>query len=435
MSILKKFSILLGDFLILYLSLVLMLIVRYGPEELQVRLGDHLLPFTLIIFLWLTIFYLSDFYHQKALNQKRIPKSLGTAVLFSLLTSAIVFYLFGDFFKLTPKTNLLIFGAVFFVLDFLWKFSISRLFTSGALGIIILGDSPLVAETTNYIKENPQTGYKTVLWLKTANQESIQKIEQALKNREAQVIVSVQPSLNKELMSRLMEFLSFEANFIDFWDFYEMIFEKVPLEELEEGWFVENITARRPVYDHIKRFVDLALSLLLLILLLPLSVLIALAIKFSSHDPAIYRQKRTGKNGRIITIYKFRTMIHENGGPLWTEENDERVTKLGKFLRFTHLDEIPQLWNILRGDISFTGPRPERTELAKEFGKFPYYEMRHIVKPGLSGWAQVNYRPSASLEEAYEKLRYDVFYVKNRSFFLDTKIILKTIKYLFLSYK
>ena len=434
MSIFKKVLILFGDFLILYLSLVLMLVVRYGLEELRIRFGDHLLPFTVIIFLWLIIFYLSDFYHQKNLNQKKISKVLGTAVIFSLLASVIIFYLFGEFFKLTPKTNLLIFGGVFFALDLLWRVLIAKFFTSGALGIVILGDSPLILETINYIKENPQTGYKTVLWLKEANQESVQKIEQTLKNRETQVIVAVQRSLTKELMGKLMEFLSFEANFIDFGDFYEMIFEKVPLEELEESWFVKNITARRPVYDHIKRFIDLALSLLLGILFLPLSFLIALTIKLSSHGPVIYWQKRVGKNGKVITIHKFRTMTHENVGLLWTEENDNRVTQLGKILRFTHLDEIPQLWNIIRGDISFTGPRPERTELAKEFEKFPYYDMRHIVKPGLTGWAQINYKASASLEEAYEKLRYDIFYVKNRSFWLDIRIIIKTIRYLFMFY-
>jgi len=127
--------------------------------------------------------------------------------------------------------------------------------------------------------------------------------------------------------------------------------------------------------------------------------------------------------------------MHENsGGPLWTENRDPRLTPIGKILRFTHLDEIPQFWNILKGDLSFTGPRPERVELVEQYKNFPYYEIRHIIKPGLSGWAQINYKPSASLEEAYEKLCYDIYYIKNRSFFLDAMIILKTIRYIFTSY-
>ena len=127
-------------------------------------------------------------------------------------------------------------------------------------------------------------------------------------------------------------------------------------------------------------------------------------------------------------------MRENSGGPLWTENRDPRLTAIGKILRFTHLDEVPQLWNILKGDLSFTGPRPERTELVEQYKNFPYYEIRHIIKPGLSGWAQINYKPSASLEEAQEKLRYDIFYIKNRSFFLDLVIILKTIRYIFISY-
>jgi len=138
-----------------------------------------------------------------------------------------------------------------------------------------------------------------------------------------------------------------------------------------------------------------------------------------------------GKNGKIFKLYKFRTMRGVDGGPLWTEKNDPRLTLVGKVLRFMHLDEIPQLMNILKGDISFTGPRPERVELAEKYRELPYYDMRHVVKPGLTGWAQINYRPSASLEEAYEKLRYDIYYVKRRSFDLDLAIIIKTARYVF----
>jgi lipopolysaccharide/colanic/teichoic acid biosynthesis glycosyltransferase len=121
----------------------------------------------------------------------------------------------------------------------------------------------------------------------------------------------------------------------------------------------------------------------------------------------------------------------KDGTPAWTETNDPRITPFGKFLRATHADEWPQLWNILRGSISFTGPRAERVELTDQYKQFPYYGIRHIVVPGLTGWAQINYRPSASLEEAREKLNYDIYYVKNRSFLLDLAIILKTVKYIF----
>ncbi|MBM4388621.1 MAG: sugar transferase, partial [Deltaproteobacteria bacterium] len=147
-----------------------------------------------------------------------------------------------------------------------------------------------------------------------------------------------------------------------------------------------------------------------------------------------YRAERVGKGGRAFILNKFRTMRDGGSGPLWTEKNDARITPIGRFLRATHLDELPQLWNIIRGDISFTGPRPENAGLVREYEKFSHYGMRHVVKPGLTGWAQINYKPSASLEEAYEKLKYDLYYVKNRSLVLDLLIILKTVKYLFMNH-
>jgi lipopolysaccharide/colanic/teichoic acid biosynthesis glycosyltransferase len=205
----------------------------------------------------------------------------------------------------------------------------------------------------------------------------------------------------------------------------------VPLDELEEGWFIEHVVTRRPVYDQTKRLIDFVLSIVLFTALLPLSALIAILVKITSAGPIIYAQKRTGKNDRPFTLYKFRSMAHEAGGAYWTEDNDVRITSFGKILRRSHLDELPQLWNIARGDISFTGPRPERVELAEKYRAFPYYNIRHVVTPGLTGWAQINYKSSASLEEGREKLKYDIYYVKNRSFFLDIAIILKTVKYIF----
>jgi lipopolysaccharide/colanic/teichoic acid biosynthesis glycosyltransferase len=172
-----------------------------------------------------------------------------------------------------------------------------------------------------------------------------------------------------------------------------------------------------------------------MVVFIPLMLLIAVLIKLNSRGPIIYKQKRIGKNDLPFTLYKFRTMKIGVNGPLATEKNDKRVFFTGKILRFTHLDELPQLWNILGGDISFIGPRPESSELVEIYKKLPYYEIRHLIKPGLTGWAQVNYKPSASVEEAFEKLRYDIYYIKNRSLVLDLLILLKTIKYIFVSHK
>ena len=162
---------------------------------------------------------------------------------------------------------------------------------------------------------------------------------------------------------------------------------------------------------------DVVLSVILIIVFLPLMLLIAVLIKLNSKGPIIYKHERMGINDKSFILYKFRIMIANHNGPLVTEKNDPRLTFIGKIIDYTHLNEIPQLFNILKGDMSFIGPRPESSKLVEIYKKLPYYEIRHIIKPGLTGWAQVNYKPSASLEEAFEKLQYDIYYIKNRSWY------------------
>ena len=164
-------------------------------------------------------------------------------------------------------------------------------------------------------------------------------------------------------------------------------------------------------------------------------MIISCLIAATSRGPIIFKQERVGKNDRSFTLYKFRTMIEVHNGPLWTCEDADRITFIGKFLRHTHLDELPQLFNVIRDDISFIGPRPERTKLAKMYEQIPYYEIRHIIKPGIVGWAQLNYKPSASIDEAKKKFQFDLYYIKNRSFVLDLFILLKTARTLFVRNK
>ena len=181
-----------------------------------------------------------------------------------------------------------------------------------------------------------------------------------------------------------------------------------------------------------KRAIDLALSLLVAVLAAPLMLLTALAVWLESEGPILYCQERVGENGRTFTLCKFRSMradAEKGGTPVWAKDGDDRVTRIGGFIRKTRLDELPQIWNVLRGDMSFVGPRPERpyfvAELAKEI---PFYQQRHAVKPGLTGWAQVKYRYGSSLEDAMEKLRYDLYYIKHLSVFFDLTIVFDTVK-------
>jgi exopolysaccharide biosynthesis polyprenyl glycosylphosphotransferase len=175
---------------------------------------------------------------------------------------------------------------------------------------------------------------------------------------------------------------------------------------------------------------DIFIALFGLIISLPITILTAILIKIDSRGPVFFSQRRVGLNDKVFTIYKFRSMVTdaEKNGAVFAKVNDSRVTRMGAFLRKSRIDEIPQLWNILAGDMSFVGPRPERPEFVQDFSrKIPYYSLRHIVQPGLTGWAQVNYRYGASEEDALEKLKYDMYYLKNISFMVDLRTALKTI--------
>ena len=186
------------------------------------------------------------------------------------------------------------------------------------------------------------------------------------------------------------------------------------------------------IYLASKRALDVLLALLLLLIAAPLMVLIAIVVKLETPGPAIFSQERVGLRGKRFIVYKFRSMRQDaerKTGPTWAKENDDRITRLGAFLRKSRCDELPQVWNVLRGDMSFIGPRPERpyfVDLLKS--KIRYYDLRHYVKPGITGWAQVMYPYGASIEDAYHKLQYDLYYTKNISLRLDLLILLKTIK-------
>lgn len=180
-----------------------------------------------------------------------------------------------------------------------------------------------------------------------------------------------------------------------------------------------------------KRFVDIMVSLSVLVFTLPLLLLFAGLIKLESKGPALYRQTRVGRHGRHFEVYKLRSMTSdaEADGAKWADKNDTRVTRIGRFIRMTRIDELPQTLNILKGDMSFVGPRPERPEFTSVLeAQIPHYNERHLVKPGLTGWAQVNYPYGASVEDARAKLQYDLYYLKHFSLFLDAFIIIKTVR-------
>jgi len=213
---------------------------------------------------------------------------------------------------------------------------------------------------------------------------------------------------------------------------YERITGKILLDDLKPSWFIFSDGCRAARGTRlVKRALDVVMASIGLLCAAPLMVLTAMAVRLDSPGPILYRQDRVGENGRVFTLCKFRSMRTdaELGTPIWAKDRDERVTRIGRFLRLTRLDELPQLWNVLRGNMSFVGPRPERPYFVDQLAAaIPFYTERHCVKPGVTGWAQVRYRYGSSVEEAMEKLQYDLYYVKHLSIVFDLTIVADTVK-------
>ena len=215
--------------------------------------------------------------------------------------------------------------------------------------------------------------------------------------------------------------------------FFEMLTGKLIVGQINPAWLIFSDGFKTSALMRFsKRFTDIFFSMLLLIISLPIMILVAALIKLDSKGAVFFAQERVGQKRKPYQVYKFRSMISDaetNSGPVWAKTDDDRITRVGHFIRKWRIDELPQLWNVLRGDMSFVGPRPEREHFVKELEKLiPYYIERVNVKPGVTGWAQVSYGYGASVEDAVEKLNYDLFYIKNISIFMDILIILKTVK-------
>ena len=247
------------------------------------------------------------------------------------------------------------------------------------------------------------------------------------------LIVGNQALQNTTLVKNLMELRFKKTPIFTVSEFFEAVWLKVPVLSLEDQWFVTGSgfsLFHNSVRPRIKRLSDIIFSLSLMVMTSPLMALAALLIKLSDFGPVIYSQIRTGEHGKNFTIYKFRSMkvCAEDSKAQWAQKNDSRVTKIGKILRLTRIDELPQTWNVLKGDMSLIGPRPERPEFnIKLEHEIPYYSIRHWIKPGITGWAQILYPYGASSEDALEKLQYDFYYIKHYSFLLDFNILIKTI--------
>jgi len=422
---------LLVDIGLLCLSLWLMLKLRFGTES-SLMWQRHFYAFSFIYPFWILSFYIFGLYDLSfAKNNLPFYSSLFKATILNGFLSITFLYLFPNFFRLAPKTNLFLNLLFFAILFALWRQIYNIAIKSPTLGreIVIIGKNPRTLELKEEVNKNPQFGYKIVSIIEP---EKLEK--ELLSNFSSLHTLVCAVDLNKypELTKKLYQFIP-HYDFESFPEFYEKITGKVPLSHIDEIWFLNNLKEReRIVYEKTKRLIDIFVGLTAGIVTIAILPLIALAIKIDSPGPVFYKQIRIGRKGGKITLYKFRSMKSNKreNKETWREKDEGQVTIMGKLLRKLHLDELPQSWSIVKGDLSIVGPRPEWIKLGKIFEReIPFYFQRYLVKPGITGWAQLHFPASLSVEQAREKFKYDLYYIKNRSLLLDIGIILKTINY------
>jgi exopolysaccharide biosynthesis polyprenyl glycosylphosphotransferase len=436
---LKVFLFFLADVLALYVGLFITLLIRYGGRLYEQFLNAHAVPFTIIFILWLIVFYIAGLYDLRKLrNNIDFVKTLFLCMGINAALAVLIFYA-TPAFGIAPKTNLLLFIVIFAVIEVFWRRFLNRTVAFGEAPnkVLMIGNGPVMEEVRATIAQNPQLGYqlKGEIDEKTAYTNP-EKIKEMVAREDINLIVVPRQLKNERtLVAVLYELFGSGILVNDLASFYESIMRKIPLADVEETWFLENIARNVSFYDPLKRASEFIGALLIGAILLPVEILIALIVAITSRGPIIFTQVRVGRNGKNFTLYKFRSMRTdaEKNGAQWASKNDTRVTRVGGILRKSHLDELPQLWNIIRGDLSFVGPRPERPEFVKQLEeRIPYYEARLFIKPGVTGWAQIHHRADLTDADVIEKLQYDLYYLKNRSPILDWAIVLKTLRSIFI---
>ena len=310
--------------------------------------------------------------------------------------------------------------------------------------VYVLGTGDRAQRLVQGLRQSPEIGVEIVSWTGklegavTRDSVAVHLLDVVRAQKVHRVIVAMPDRRGKIPMQELLQLRMQGVKIEEAASWLERISGKIEVENLYPSWLVFGEGFRRStLFRAVRRLISVGISLVGLILSLPLLPLIVLAIRCDSKGPVLYTQTRVGKGGRLFKVVKFRTMRYDAEaltGPQWAGNNDPRVTRVGKFLRYSRLDEIPQLWCVLKGDMAFVGPRPERPEFVEWLKeKIPYYDVRHMVRPGLTGWAQVKYKYGSTVEDAKEKLQYDLFYMKNASVGLDLLIMFQTIKTVLLS--
>ncbi len=446
----RQTTLIIADAAIIYFGIIVAMYLRLGFDGPGYELNEKngWLKIGLISFICILNLYFYDLYDYVVMTNRRelmlrLVQALGIA--WALL--AVIFY-FAPAFMIGRGVSVISVPLVLILL-LGWRIFIHSLTGHPEIGekILVVGTGKAALDTAEAVWERRDAGYRIIGFVsengakpreKLGRSEILGKaheLEGIIRNEKVdRVVIAVRERRGAFPTEALLKMsLAGDVSIEECTSFFERITGKVHIDMLRPSWLI--FAGRRRdsrIKSVFREGVHRGLAVIGLVLSLPIAVFTAILIKLESRGPVFYKQERVGKNGRVFNVIKFRSMrtdAEADGTPVWAVDNDERVTTVGRIIRKIRVDEIPQFWNIIKGEMNFVGPRPERPHFVKQLAtEISFYEHRHLVAPGLTGWAQIKYPYGASVADAIQKLQYDLYYIKNQSLTLDIVIVLDTFK-------
>ena len=435
----------LADFIILGFSLYLSLCIRYLSVVYINNFLSVFYPFLIIIITTIAIFYMYGLYDKMTVKiYNELDKRIISSILLSSILGAIIFY-GSHIFSIAPKTILIIYILIAGFLIFVWR-KYARIFVKSHMDnkILLVGSGEELKELKEELDNNKIINAKKVDIIDLSTYRDLDiytKIKNKIQNEGFNILaINMHHQYVKNDIALFYDLLLEKVNIINFANLYEEVLGKIPLENIDAGWFFNNLYDKQnKFYKKTKRLVDIILSLPAFLISLFFYPIVFVVIKIQDGGNVFYISERVGKDNKPFKLYKFRSMtdIKSDKIDVVSKSEASRVTKFGEFIRKTRIDELPQLINVLKGDISLIGPRPELPKLVTEYSnQIPFYGIRHTITPGLSGYAQI-YQDQKSVpkfgiatDATKVKLSYDIFYLKHRSFILDISLMIKTVRVL-----
>ncbi len=432
---------LLGDVLVFYIALWVTLFLREFEVPSAEVWTTHAVPFSIFFIVSVIVYFIAGLYDQHtSLVRSKLPSLVAYSQTVTVILAALFFFTV-PYFGITPKTILAIFLATSSTFVVIWRLVLTKYVgVRRSRNALVFGSGKEVEQLIRELSVSERYGLYIRQRFDPKDVEVSEEFEEQMLEyiKKKDIAVIIVDSRDKHMVQITpvlynLLFLHPKLSILDASQLYEDIFRRIPISMLEDSWFITHVT-RQPhiLYRMYHRALDIVVSLFLGVVLLMLFPIVALLIKLDDKGPLFSFQKRVGKDNQPLHLVKFRTMTVANDDGKWGAQ-ENRVTRVGEFLRVTRIDELPQLWNVLKGGYSLIGPRPEFEKAVQEYAReIPYYNARHLITPGLSGWAQLNHHAhphhGVDIEETRNKLSYDLYYLKNRSFWLDFEIGMKTIK-------